>query len=271
MGILDLFKRSEIRYFKKENKCTGLILYYECKKRNDIITTRIIEKCPSKANVEVLEIGDIIHPIFKEAISKCNDEFKSNARKSDDYFSMEDLYRLKEIDTFNYVKEAYEKYIKLKDKLNNKCQSNGITVEHNEQKAYEGILERIDEECKRESKERGCKISFNPEICKTEEKMNNELENQLKGKNNTHIFVQARFELANYFSYFIEQLPWALKFLNKQKLSENEKLVLERYAETFEAIPKIVQTIEYLDSCAGQIEKEKYRKIRERNTTRSCK
>ena len=271
MGILDLFKRSEISYFKKENKYTGLILYYECKKRNGIITTRIIEKCPSKANVEVLEIGDIVQPIFKEAISKCNDEFKSSARKSDDYFSMVDLYRLKEIDTFNYVKEAYEKYIKLKDKLNKKCQSYGITIEHNEQKAYEGIIERMNEECKRESKEKGYEVAFDAGICKTEEIMYNELEKQLKGKNDTRKFVQSRFELAHYFSCFIEQLPWALNILKKEKLSENEKLVLERYAETFEAIPKIVQTIEHLDSCVGIIEKEKYRKIRERHTTRSCK
>lgn len=271
MSLLDFFKKSEKSYFKKENKYTGLILYYECKKRNDSITTRIIEKCPRKANVESLGIGDRVHPIFKEAISKCNEEFKKKVCTSNDYFSMVDLYRIKEKETYNSVKKSYEKYISLKNKLNNKCQSYGIITKNNEQKAYEGIIERIDEECRKESRERGYEVSSGVGFCKTEEDINNELENQLEGKNDTHKFVQARFELAYYFSCFIEQLPWVLNILKKEKLSENEKLVLERYAETFEAIPKIVQTIEYLDSCTETIEREKSRKKRERNTTRSYK
>ena len=271
MGIFDFFKKNNNTYIKDENRYTGLIRYYECKINKDNATARSIEKCPKNVDIKELKIGDDIHPIFKEAISKCNMEFYENAYNLDGFFSMETLYRLNDLESVSSVKKAYDNYISLKNRIDNKCQSCGVVTENNEQKAYETILGRIDEELKRESKKRGFEISSDVDFCQTEKSINNELENQLRGKNDMRKFTQARFELADYFSCFIEQLPWLLNILKKETLTENEKIVLGRYAETFEAIPKIVKTIDYLDLCAEKLEKENNRRIRERNITRGSK
>ena len=269
MGLLDIFKRSKNIYIKEEDKYTGLIQYYECRTDKDKTIAKNIARCPKNAHIETLGIGDGIHPIFKEAISKYKREFSEKSRNNNNRFMIE-LYKLEEIEHNDTVKKAYETYINFKNKLKEKCKSYGILNEMNKQEAFERILNRIDEECRRKSKDIGFEITSNVDICRTEKSIENELENQLKGEYNAHKFTQVRYEITDYYYSFMEKFPWLLEIIEKERITENEKLVLERYAETFEALPKIVQTIAYLDSCLEKIEIEKIKKIRERHTTRSC-
>ena len=181
------------------------------------------------------------------------------------------LYQLDKIERIDFVKKDYEKYLYYKKKLNEKCQSYGVPTKINKQEAFEKILDRIDEEDRRESRKKGFEISSDVYVCQNEKSIENEIESQLNGTFDTSKIVQARFELAIYYSSFIDKFPWFYEILEKKRITENEKLVLERYAETFEALPTIVQTIAYLDSCIEKIEIEKNKKVRERHTSRSCK
>lgn len=268
MGLLDFFKKSERVYIKEEDKYTGLIRYYECIINNKEANARILERCPKNAHIVDFELGKI-HPIFIDAISRCKRDFKEKSRSFDGDF-MVGLYQLDKIEQIDFVKKDYEKYVYFKNKLNKKCQSYGVSNEIKKQEAFEKIIDRIDEEYKRESMKRGLKISSDVYVCRNEKSIENEVESQLKGNFKTSKIAQARFELANYYYRFIETFPWFYEILEKKRITENEKLVLERYAETFEALPIIVRTIAYLDSCIEKIEIEKSKKIRERHTTRSC-
>ena len=268
MGLLDFFKKSERVYIKEEDKYTGLIRYYECIINNKEANARILERCPKNAHIVDFELGKI-HPIFIDAISRCKRDFKEKSRSLYGQF-MVGLYQLDKIEQIDFVKKSYEEYLFFKNKLNEKCQSYGVSDEINEEEVFEKILDRIDEEERKESRKRGFENSSDVYVCRNKKTVENEVENQLKENFSTSKIVQARFELSNYYGSFIETFPWFYEILEKKRTTENEKLVLERYTEIFEALPTIVRTIAYLDSCIEKIEIAKSKKIRERYITRNC-
>lgn len=150
MGLLDFFKKRERVYIKEEDKYTGLIRYYECTINNQKSNARILERCPKNAQIVDFDVREI-HPIFIQAISRCKRDFEEKQHSVDGHF-MVGLYQLDKIEQIDFVKKDYEKYLYFKKKLNEKCQSYGVFNKINKQEAFERILDRIDEEDRRESR-----------------------------------------------------------------------------------------------------------------------
>ena len=262
MGLFNFFKRkpkrledkSIVKYVMDEDKYTGLTRYYECRIANgNVVSTRILEKCPK--DYEVLS-SNTLNPI-RNAIQKCNNRFSEKFERSSDFLQMETLYRLDNISTDQNVAENFDKYLNLKNRLLQKCKTNRVSINTNKQEIISEIINRIEDEFRRTTRERGFEVPPNIRFCKTKESINEELEKERKGKYNSQNFSNARLQITSYYARFIEQLPWLLHTMEKKRLAQPEKLFLSRFSEVMECLPELIELIDYIELCENNLYEEK--------------
>ena len=266
--ISDSLKPYYKYYFRYYDKNINLILYFEVvidKKGKKAAQCNIIDHIPSNAPIEDYYES----PTFKDLILKTRDNYINSLPPND--IDAARLYYCSFDEWQKNYPESYRNYINTLDRVKEKCRQYKIPFSTNPDEVLPRIIDFINEQ---ERKDHYSHFSVNSSVKPIEIRLSS-LSEELKETINNHKFKSFkfdtyRFNVNNYISSFTSYFSFLNSILEKKSLTENDRILLERYCEFLIAMPKIYELSSHLEECSDSITAAKmdYNKNKYRNNTK---
>ena len=257
------FKKNNNSYYKIYDAYTMLTIYYEIKfdKEGNPLSCDIVSDIKDNSNIIDYEKANYF---IKNIIDFTMENLGRSVVTNENYFEIGNLYRMKYIDKESLVKETYDKYLEVMKKVKDKCIRHNVYYTEDKNLVFLNIISRINEYKKSEDEKRLTSkelITDRIKLSTKRELMDEAVKEEISSGNfNSKQFMYEKIHLTAYCSSYIKYFPMLLNILDKKIIAKDDRLTLARYLEFFNVLPKIVETLDYLEECYDKVETAKLHK-----------